>query len=426
MYWFILFFPLLIFPWGPDPYYTVPKVLYLVFFVFVMWTVLLVIRKKWLFYQQHFYTKVEMILSIFIFLIILSTIFSVNQKTSIFGSDLRYEGMIPLISYCSLLIFAYRLINPKLIEKTIKGIVIISIIVSAYGIMQHYLIDFLPRNAARMGYTRSFAFFDNPNFFGTYLVLTILLSITLFLRVHRNKEYYFYLFSSCLSFIAMIFSGTRSAMVGITFGIIFLSFFVILKRKELWKRWAGLLITFSILFCVIDIIEDGGNFKRAFSSVSETYNIATDQSTGHEGSSRFFIWKKSVPLIYEYFWLGSGPDTFKYVFPADKDEKFEYFNDPEMVVDKAHNEYIQIAVTLGVPALIVYLFLVGFILLHAVRALNNSSAQDSLLIYGLISVILSYLVQAFFNISVVTVAPLFWILLGLTYSLSIRATNNSY
>jgi O-antigen ligase len=426
MYWFILFFPFLIFPWGADPYYTAPKVFYLVFFVFIMWTVLLIIRKKWLMYQHQYFSKVEIILTIFIILIILSTIFSVNPETSIFGSVHRFEGVISLISYCSLFIFAYRLINPSLIKKTIKGIVGISIIVSIYGILQHYLIDFLPRNSSKIGDTRSFAFFDNPNFFGSYLVITILLSITLFLTAQKNKERYYYLFCTSISFSAMIFSGTRSAWIGVMFGVIFLTMVVVLMRKDLWKSWTYLLITLTALFCVIDITEDGGNFKRVFSSFSESYKIATDQGTGHEGSSRFFIWKKSMPLIPEFFWLGSGPDTFKYVFPIDEEESLKYFYTPDITVDKAHNEYLQMAVTLGVPALIMYLFLVCYILYKAIISIKISNSNNRLILYGLISVILGYLIQAFFNISVVPVAPFFWILLGLTYSLSMNSQNQNF
>jgi hypothetical protein len=54
--------------------------------------------------------------------------------------------------------------------------------------------------------------------------------------------------------------------------------------------------------------------------IEESTNIVTEGSTGHEGSNRFFIWKKSVPLIADYFLLGLEPDTLKYVFPADEKE----------------------------------------------------------------------------------------------------------
>jgi O-antigen ligase len=425
MYWFILLYPFLIYPWGTDPYYTVPKFVYLISFVTVYWTILVVIRRKWFMHIHKTYTPVEGILSVFIGLMVLSTIFSVNQTTSIYGTDFRYEGLITLFSYCSLLIFAYRLVNPLSIEKIIKGMVTVSLVVSLYGIMQHYLIDFLPRNSTKIGYKSSFAFFDNPNFFGSYLVMLIMLSIYLYSNEIKRSWSIFYFFCTSISFVAMIFSNTRSAFVGFAFGILFFIIFVVLRRKILWKRWVLLLLTLTSLFVIIDRVENGGVSNRAKTIIEEPTNIVTEGSTGHEGSNRYFIWKKSVPLIADYFLLGSGPDTLKYVFPADEKEKVEFFNDPNMIIDKAHNEYIQIAVTLGVPALLTYLLLISFIFYNAIRAIKVSKPKDNLVIFGLLSAIMGYLVQAFFNISVVPVAPLFWILLGFTYALSMVFLNQN-
>ncbi|MEH6908539.1 O-antigen ligase family protein, partial [Neobacillus drentensis] len=115
---------------------------------------------------------------------------------------------------------------------------------------------------------------------------------------------------------------------------------------------------------------------------------------------------------------GSGPDTLEYVFPAKKEELEKYFGTPNIIVDKAHNEYLQIAITLGVPALLTYLFLLFVILKRAFQAEIIAAENEKILLTGLISSIVGYLIQAFFNISVVTVAPLFWSLLGITLAKS--------
>ena len=81
------------------------------------------------------------------------------------------------------------------------------------------------------------------------------------------------------------------------------------------------------------------------------------------------------------------------------------------IVDKAHNEYLQIAVTIGIPALLTYLTLIGIILFKSVRLSKSASFLIPLNI-----ALISYLIQAFFNISVVSVAPLYWALLGVICS----------
>lgn len=419
MYWFIVLFPLLIYPWNAEHYYTVPKFVYLISFVTVIWTILIVIRRKWFAYLPKLYTPVEGIITVYLGLIVLSTIFSVDRHTSIYGTEYRYEGLISLICYCSLLIFAYRLVNPSSIERVLKGMVFVSVIVSIYGIMQHFLIDFLPRHETKIGATRSYAFFDNPNFFGSYLVMMILIGIYLFLKETKFITLSYYYLTVVLLFVAMIYSGTRSAWVGFATGVLFLTLFVILKRKDLWKKWILIIFTVVAIFFILDKLENGGFQSRAKTIITESTAVVTKQTTGHEGSNRYFIWEKSVSLIPEYFWLGTGPDTLKFVFPATSEELATYMGDPNMIVDKAHNEYIQMAVTTGVPALLVYLFLIVYILAVVIKAARITDKDERLLLYGLLAAILGYMAQAFFNISVVPVAPFFWILLGFTYGLSL-------
>jgi putative inorganic carbon (HCO3(-)) transporter len=298
----------------------------------------------------------------------------------------------------------------------ISGMAIVSIIVSIYGILQHYFLDFLPRTPMYYNEVRSYAFFDNPNFFGSYLVLVIMLTISVYLNSQKKSRSSFYLITISLAFIALIFSGTRSGWVGVFCGIIFVSFFVIMKRKYLWKKWVTLLITLTLLVVLINIAEKGSLYNRVGTLFSDSYRIVTDKSTGEEGSFRLFIWKKSLPLVPKYFWVGSGPDTFAYVFPNDQEKK-GFFGD--MIVDKAHNEYLQMAITLGVPALLTYLYLLFVILRNAFKAVKNVQLdKEKILLYGLISTIFSYLVQAFFNISTVPVAPIFWAILGMTMAVS--------
>jgi O-antigen ligase len=425
MYWFILLFPLMIYPWGPLIYYTFPKVFYLDVFVLCTWLYIILKKKYWNTGLPKSSLKVEYIVLVFMCLVGISTALSVNKVTSFYGTDTRFEGLVTFFSYCSVFLFSYRLMDRKKLDKVVSGMVIVSVLVSIYGILQHYLLDFFPRNANPFDPTRSYGFFDNPNFFGAYLVLMIMLAITLYLITNDSKFVTIgYFLASCIAFIALIFSQTRSGWIGVFCGIVFLTIFVIAKRKYLWKKWTALLLTLGLLFVVIDAMEGGVVTNRLTSLLSDSYNIATNQSTGYEGSMRFFIWNKTLPLVKEYFWVGSGPDTFEYIFPASEDELTKYFGTPDILVDKAHNEYLQTAVTLGIPALFTYFLLLSIVIRKAFQAVRHAEGQEKLILYGLISTIFGYLVQAFFNISTVPVAPLFWAILGITLARSSNVLKN--
>ncbi|MEH6995863.1 O-antigen ligase family protein [Neobacillus drentensis] len=408
MFWFILLFPLMIYPWGPFTYYTFPKVFYLDMFVLFTWLLIIIKKKYWTTTLSRESLKIEYILLVFFCLVGLSTIFSVDKSMSFYGTDTRFEGLVTFFSYCSVLLFSYRLMDTNQLEKVLPGLIIVSIPVSIYGILQHYSLDFFPRNSTKLFTTRSWSFFDNANFFGSYLALVILLASTLYLSSTNKKFIALYYIAICIAFVALIFSGTRSGLVGIVCGGLLLSFFVI---KQYWKKWIPLLVSLILLIIVIDAAENGSFKQRLDSAVTDSYKIVSNQTTGNEGSNRFFIWRKSLPLIKEYFWLGSGPDTFEHVFPRDV-EKQKFFK--EQIVDKAHNEYLQMAITLGVPALLTYLILLVVVLSRAFKATKSVKGYEKLILIGLISTIIGYLAQAFFNISVVPVAPIYWAVLGIT------------
>ncbi len=139
------------------------------------------------------------------------------------------------------------------------------------------------------------------------------------------------------------------------------------------------------------------------------------------GSSRGYIWSRSLPLLKNTLIFGTGPDTFAIAFPQhDIYGKMYAYGDMWQVVDKPHNLYLQIAINTGVVSLLAFLFLVGYYLYRSFR-LYLSNPFDNFLTQaglGIFTGIVGYLGAGFFNDSVVSVAPVFWCLLGLGVSIN--------
>ena len=108
------------------------------------------------------------------------------------------------------------------------------------------------------------------------------------------------------------------------------------------------------------------------------------------------LWINSLPALKKYWAVGSGPDTFKYTYPQNSG----------LIFDKAHNVYLQMGITTGIFSVIVYLGMLFIITLKGFK-LNDPYA------IGLYGAFIAYSVQAFANISVIEVAPIFFIVLGL-------------
>ena len=98
-----------------------------------------------------------------------------------------------------------------------------------------------------------------------------------------------------------------------------------------------------------------------------------------------------------------------------------------VIVDKPHNLYLQIAINQGGIALLAFLaiivvYLVQCIKLYAFRAYYYATS-DAMGI-GIMLAIIGYLGAGFFNDSIVSVAPIFWILLGTGFAVNYIKQNH--
>jgi len=333
----------------------------------------------------------------------LSLFFSHDLQLSLGGQFLRYDGYVTQMLYLFLFLFA-RLIK-KIPTWFIEGIVIGSTLLAFYALLQANGLEIFTRDLTRMHWTKPFATFGNPNFLGAYLVLTLPWHLYLILFKHKRYAYFTY----SLVFYVLLINMTRSAWIGFIATLVFIVsmqfiFKHPIKRKELLSL---VFISLALIF-FHNIFSDQALLGR-FLSITSDFNALVKQQGNIDtlGSFRLFIWVRVIELIKDYPLFGVGIENLHIVF-------MERFNQDSiamfgrvMIADKAHNEYLHLAVTSGIPSLIAYLaFLIG-------SAFDNYKQLKDPTIFILASAIFGYCAQAFFNISVVSVAYIFWIYLGL-------------
>lgn len=157
------------------------------------------------------------------------------------------------------------------------------------------------------------------------------------------------------------------------------------------------------------------------------------ESFGFEGRERFassrgYIWSRSIPLLKDALLIGYGPDTFAAVFPQDDlIGKIKYLSRTDILVDKPHNFYLQTFLNTGGLSLISLLVIFIVYIWNGFKLFWNSDIDAYHKQIGLVILIaiIGYLVAAFFNDSVVSVAPVFWTLLGVGYSINDRIKNEN-
>lgn len=133
-------------------------------------------------------------------------------------------------------------------------------------------------------------------------------------------------------------------------------------------------------------------------------------------SGRGYIWSRSVPLLKDTLLLGHGPDTFLLYFPQnDVNGKLNGLGDPYIIVDKPHNMYLQQGINTGVISLIAFLVTMLMYIIQSIKIYFKSKFEDTYSKVGVCMLfsVVGYLVAGFFNDSIVCVAPVFWLILGI-------------
>ncbi|MBZ2175126.1 O-antigen ligase family protein [Schnuerera sp. xch1] len=177
-----------------------------------------------------------------------------------------------------------------------------------------------------------------------------------------------------------------------------------------------------------DLVVDDGEFKF-LGSKGELSDLEKAPSWGFKGrermaSSRGYIWSRSLPLFKDTFLLGYGPDTYALHFPND-----DYFGKLigmsriNILVDKPHNYYIQTGINTGVISLIAVLAIFFMYIVSSIKLYIDKKDYGNLYETAGISIffaVCSYLMVSVLNDSVISVAPVFWILLGTGIGINIK------
>ncbi len=324
---------------------------------------------------------------IFIFGII-SVIYSVDVRMAILGYPSRWEGLVSLTTYYLLYLVAKNLSNEYKM-KFIYIFLFISISTVIYSILQVLgIVTFSDKALYIPGV------FGNANFNSSYMLMCLSLSAGLYL--YNPKHSKLSLFFIALFSFALFLSNSTSGLVGLVAVIIFMFL------SKSYKKILIILAIIASMFTIYTVLVEDDLFYDIFKLTKEASEIIDDGEISDEaGSSRGYIYKETFKRVPEHLLNGIGIDNFPYVAEG------EMINYKGTLINKAHSELLQILITQGIFALLAYLTLY---FLNVYKYLFNKKTMVTNIIFLLV---IGYLAQGLFNISVICVAPIFFIFLGL-------------
>ena len=341
-----------------------------------LWLIKIIREKKIIFRR----TLLDIPLLIFLGSQILSTIFSIDTRTSLLGYYSRFNGgLFSSISY-SILYWAY--VSNMNREKTLYAIrytLYASVLVSIIAVLEHFGINI---TCGLMGQglsscwvqdvqNRVFSTLGQPNWLATWLIALIPLILYKILDSQNIKRIFLF-FLSILLFAALLFTKSRSAILGfIVADLIFWIFAFFIKRKSVIVPLIISNLFFIFLFL---IVSTPWNPTKIINS-EKVQGPALETGGTESGTIRKIVWKGAFEIWLHYPILGSGPETFAFSYYQFRPVEHNLVSEWDFLYNKAHNEYLNIAATTGTLGILSYLYLAVMIFLVFLKKPNLFSVS---------------------------------------------------
>lgn len=346
------------------------------------------------------------------FVYIIATVFSVTPYTSFWGSYQRLQGTYTTFSYLILFsVIAANLRRREQVERLVTTVIVCSLPVSLYGILQRYGIDPVPwggdvtrRIAANMG---------NSIFLAAYLImvfpLVVVRALESFRAILNDKGRLApnfalstaYVFIGVLMLVAIYFTGSRGPWLGLLAG----TFFLMVVFSLLWrKRW----LTITVIVAAVLVagflgslnIEDGPlEGLRDRPELTRLAHLLDAES--RTGRVRTLIWQGASELVLPHepiefpdgrtdLWntlrplVGYGPEGMYVAFNRFYPPELTQVEKRNASPDRSHNETWDALVMRGVLGLAAYIALFTTIFYYGLKWLGliQGSKQRNLF-YGL-------------------------------------------
>ncbi|HWA51624.1 MAG TPA: O-antigen ligase family protein [Patescibacteria group bacterium] len=415
---YILFFisPLIFYPKTSEVFEFNKIVVVYIFTVLITgaWIIKSIQNKKFIFKR----TILDIPLLIFIGSQIISTILSIDQRTSIFGYYSRFNGgLLSTICY-ALLYFAF--VNNFDKEKS-KKIILITLIsatvVAIYGIMEHFggsiscifvSGKFDDNCWVQDVRTRVFATLGQPNWLAAMLTSLVPLAWYGAFQTKQQRNKIIYITLSVIFFACILFTKSRSGLLGLAaasfiFGIYYF--------KKYWKQ----LIIIGVLF-LSAILIFGTDITPSIFQLAQHKQVVqtTDTSEGgtESGAIREIVWKGALQIAEHYPIFGTGVETFGYSYWQYRPIEHNTTSEWDYLYNKAHNEYLNFLANTGAVGLITYLIFIG-VCIYTLR-------KNIALLAGFISI----LITNFFGFSVVIISVFTFIMPALAITLNKKNIEN--
>ncbi len=297
--------------------------------------------------------KLTIPLLIFFSTQLISTIFSVDSHTSIFGYYSRLNGgLLSLGAYLLLFLIIPLYFTSKFRDKIINLILISGFLVSTFGVLEHFGID--KHLWVQDVQSRVFSTLGQPNWLAAYLCILLPFAVDKFLKSKSKKGQGIALSLLSNFYLCLLFTKSKS---GIIATIISLTIYFVIK---LFQKTNLLLLIIPLLIFLSTSLVISNPIKDYFVKPKTSEQVSQNTSLNITPSEdiRKIVWQGSLDLWKAFPLFGTGPETFGFTYYWTRPAAHNLTSEWDFLYNKAHNEYLNYLATTGTFGFLSYLFLI--------------------------------------------------------------------
>lgn len=407
----------------------------LIIAILTVWAIKIMLK------QEHKFTRSPLDFPILSYLlaITIAALTSVNVLTSVIGFYGRYEGVTTLYIYGLLFFITTNFIKTKeQILRLMYTVIVAAVCMSLYGVIQRMGLDPYAWGGV-ITVDRVIGTIGQPNFLSAYVDMAFIIGLALLLNMKDvnwqgklDKQVVYdlvlrtgFIFVLFLIFIGMLFTQSRGGFLGMLAGTSL--FFLLSSRKLVYDKWRELLllcVLIGLSLVISTLNPDTSLLGRLSNEAVKTVEMSAQETpvVGYNGTlSRLETWKSGYKIIVDRPISGIGQEVLKMVFPRYETNKFRFYEGFHVKQDRCHNEVCDMAVTRGVPALFIYVWILSTFFFIGVKAVQGDYDPElKLFTASFLGAAVAYIVQNQFSFGVVAITTLFWVLMGVTASIYLK------
>ena len=339
----------------------------------------------------------------------LSSLLAPAWGISFAGSEFRFDGFFTYCFYAGAFGCAYYVTSKSLVNRFYFVFAIVGDILAFVALFGEKHIPVFEQIQVAI-YT---SVFMNENHYGYFLTMVIMVILGLYYKSLNEESYkekkskqntVFYIVSFAVQIYTLMKNDTMGAYVAIVISMIIL---LVCVRKRINKTRLLHIIPLIILI-VFTVLSSVGVITSVLGETigqslvvlwQDVFKVAKkSDDMDQAGTNRIFLWKQAIEMIKRKPLFGWGPEGLQGEYKAITG------------VDRPHNEYLQHAAFLGIPALLMYLSALFSLCFDRIRKIHSVPYEQ--LIAG--GVTIAYLISAFFGNTLFYTTPYFFIFLGIT------------